>query len=635
MQSVTEKWKDNQKLPLTSEGFVEITYTINDPNAKANADSSQAHEMITIPGRWNSQLVDETKHEVEPYGTLEHNLWLLDGTKSTVPNNGGVAGYAGYISNLLCDENGNFAINPYVRMSFEKKVPILPGLIITWSSILGEYPTAFRVTSYLNGMLRESMDINDNADIVSTVAFEMVEFDRIDIEVLRWATPHRRARIERIFPGHTKSYTKRNLLKFDSSQSIDLLSSSLPKYEVSFEIDNRDGAFDPLNPDGLSKYMMERQEINTRYGFKLGETTDSIEWMPGGTYYLSDWSAPQNGISASFKARDLFGFLNNKYYKGRFPNELERNGISLYTLALEVLEAANLPQRKTDENGNYKSPWELDVDALSSVSTFAPLPICTFGECLQLIANAACCTIFFNRYGILHIQSVDDRHSLAGGDEKLQITDRYSYTRPEIELTKPIKQIDVSMYSFTMESESKNVYEGTLPLIVGMNEFLLEYSEIAENIEVEGIDGMTLPGVTPDRRFAGITLYTDASKFYAKSCKLVLHCDNTGYYNIKLRGNVRKSSETIITTTTNQPSGEISVLQNVLVTSTRHAKTVGEWMKENLVRRKHLSVDWRADPKLDTGDVIMVGTQQQDMRVTSSTLSFSGAFRGSIKGVES
>jgi surface antigen len=61
-------------------------------------------------------------------------------------------------------------------------------------------------------------------------------------------------------------------------------------------------------------------------------------------------------------------------------------------------------------------------------------------------------------------------------------------------------------------------------------------------------------------------------------------------------------------------------------------------MKENLIRRKRFSVDWRADPKLDTGDVITIGVQQQqqqNVRITSSTLSFSGAFRGNVKGVES
>ena len=641
MQNVTDKWIDNQKQPLTSEGFVEVLYTINDPNATAGAEGTQQHEISPMPTGLNPPLIDETAHTVVPYATLEQNLWLLDGSRTTVPSDGEY-GYSGYISHYLCNANGNFEGNPSlcgtagklegnpcIQIEFTEQVSILPGLVITWSTAFEDFPTEFKVTPYDNGNPYESKIVDDNTDTVSTVVFEMTNFDRIDIEVIRWNTPRRRARVERVFLGLFQSYVKSNLLKFDSTQSIDLLSAALPKYEVSFEVDNRDGTFDPQNPEGLTKYMMERQEISTRYGFRMGESAEAIEWIPGGVYYLSDWNAPQNGISASFKARDLLGFLNATYYKGRFPNISEPEGISLYALALEVLREANLPQRKTDVDTGVDiySPWELDEAALSSFRTTAPLPVCTFGECLQMIANAACCTIFFDRNGILHIVRLDDSNDAFTGNDfgdhsgKTVINDRNSYSKPEISLTKPVRQIDVSMYGFTREIEPKSIYEGTLPLKPGRNEFTIEFSDIADNTQIDAIDG------------AAVNI--EETEFYAKSCKLVIHSNSSGAVErkINIAGNVRKSSETIITVS-NLPTGEVQPLKNALITSASHATRIGEWLKDNLNRRKHLSVDWRADPCLDAGDIIDIGTPEQNVRIVSSNFSFSGAFKGKIEGVE-
>ena len=76
MQAVTEKWKENRNRPLTSEGFVEIVYAVNDPNAVTAAYGTQQHELSPMPLGWNPPLTDETAHTVVPYATLEQNQWL-------------------------------------------------------------------------------------------------------------------------------------------------------------------------------------------------------------------------------------------------------------------------------------------------------------------------------------------------------------------------------------------------------------------------------------------------------------------------------------------------------------------------------------------------------------------------------
>ena len=609
MEPTSKQWKENQQNQLTSEGFVEILYGVNHPDIPmANVFAHQEHQALYIssmPESFNPPLIDEVERKVVPYATLEQNLWLLDGSKFTVPVNGPYE-YSGYISESLSDEIGNFSSNPRISIKFVSKVSILPGLIITWSLAHGDYPTHFKVRPYNGDIVYECLEVKNNTKTISVVEFEMTDFSRLEIEIIKWSTPSRRARIEKIVLGIFQSYTKQDLLKFTCSQTVDPLSASLPKYEVSFEVDNRDGTFDLQNEEGLSKYMMERQQISTRYGFRLGDT---IEWIPGGVYYLSDWSAPQNGLSASFKARDLLGFMNAIYYKGRY----EPGGVSLYELAQEVLEEAKLPKYKTGID-----PWVLDREALGSITTTAPLPVCSLGECLQIIANAACCAISFDRNGILYIAP------LANTNDELIINDRNSYSKTEISLTKPLKQIDVSMYSFTIEGTEKSIYNGTLALNQGKNVFVVEYSDTA----LANIAGVQVHGV-------GVTLNKNETEYYAKSCKLVLNSTNSGISNcnVSITGTVIKPTETIVTIP-NLAAGETQTLKNALITSVSHANKVGNWLKRNLSSRKCLSSNWRINPCLDAGDIIKVGTPETSVRVVSCELSFSGAFKGKSEGVE-
>ncbi|HBU13068.1 MAG TPA: hypothetical protein DEB31_10225 [Clostridiales bacterium] len=606
MEATSEKWRNNQQEPITSEGFVEVLYEISDPDLpEARATSNHELYISTMPDMLNPPLIDEVEREVTPYATLEHNLWLLDGSKPTVPDNGPDEEYSGYISEGLCDENGDFTINPKISIVFEDIVRILSGVTIAWSTAHGDYPARFRVVLYAGNNLRASKEMDNSTGATSIVEFEMTDFDRVDIEVIRWANPYRRARIEKIYPGIRKVYTKSDLLKFNCSQSIDPLSAELPKYEVAFEVNNIDGTFNPQNNEGLSKYMMERQQLSTRYGFRLD---DEIEWIPGGVYYLSDWSAPQNGLSASFKARDLLGFMDANYYKGTFADQ----GASLYDLAKAVLQDADLPKHKTGVD-----PWVLD-EALRDFTTTAPLPICSRGECLQMIANAACCTVFFSRDGILHIAPLGD------SSETLKIHDRNSYSKPEISLTKPVKQIDVSMYSFTAEDREKELYEGTLEVHPGENVFIIEYSNAART-------NMASIQVTGN----GVTLNQAKTMIYAQSCELVLNSGNSGTTecSIIITGTVMKSTAAIVTIP-NLEAGETQPLKNALITRGDHARVVGEWIKRHINNRKSLSVDWRADPRLDAGDIIRVGEPEKNVRVTSSDFSFSGAFKGKIEGVE-
>ena len=91
---------------------------------------------------------------------------------------------------------------------------------------------------------------------------DIPEYTAISLKILGWCLPHRRPRIEEILIGVEKVYSKGELLSFSHQQEVDPISASLPKSEISFEVDNSDNSYNPNNPNGLSKYLMEREKLS-------------------------------------------------------------------------------------------------------------------------------------------------------------------------------------------------------------------------------------------------------------------------------------------------------------------------------------------------------------------------------------
>ena len=449
MQTVSENWKNVHKQTLLNESFVEVSLDIADPESLADA-SSEDNGAVYISD--TSQVVSEVDKSAPLYCTLEQNVWLLDGGRKAIPESD--FGNSGYISEVLSDDTCVFSSKmPIITIKFSKVfTKVVPGITITWSTTYGEFADNFIVRAYNGDTVVAEKEVIDNRSAKSLVMVDIVNYDRIEILIKKWCLPQHRARVEEIFVGMNKVYGKSELFDYSHIQSVSPVSTSLPKGEIKFSIDNSEGEYDPYNAkNGLSKYLMDRQEVKTRYGLKLND--GSIEWVKGGTFYLSEWSAKQNSISAEFTARDLLEFMSAIYH----DNITEIKERSLYDLAISVLQSAELPLHS---NGTVK--WIVD-DSLKTIYTTAPLPDDTLANCLQLIANAGRCVLYQDREGKLHIEPLKyDNTELENNYpeyiEDYRISSFNSYSNPEITLSKYIKQVNMMEYTY---SKGDNGIEST------------------------------------------------------------------------------------------------------------------------------------------------------------------------------
>lgn len=464
MQTVSQAWKDAHKKTILNESYVEVSLDIADPDALVDAQSSDNGSVYISD---TEEVVSAVDSPTIPYGTLEQNMWLLDGTRKVIPTSDYAGG--GFVGDVLGDDEGRFVDKvPTITIQFSTvHTQLIPGLIITWGDAYNEYPEHFVVTAYNGNTVVAKREVLDNELVTSVLAWDISNYDRITIEILKWCLPNHRARVNEIFLGWHSLYTKTELLSYSHAQSVDPISTSLPKMEIKFSVDNRDGAYNPYNSQGLAKYLTERQEVKARYGLKLDN--GKIEWIDGGTFYLSEWYAKQNGIGADFVARDLLEFMS-VLYTDNVTSIAERD---LYTLAVNLLNTAGLPK-----NSDGTDKWVID-ESLKSIKTKAPLPNDTIANCLQLIANMGKCVLYPDRKGTLHIEPIDNKHT------DYAINSFNSYSKSEITLSKPIKQVVVKVYNYSIGEKG---IESTV------TEKITEIGDTGETITIDN------PLVTGDTR---------------------------------------------------------------------------------------------------------------------------------------
>lgn len=418
MNTVSEAWKSTHDELLLPETFIRLSFGVTEPGLALAATTTATSEETFSEAENVTNGLDKAP---EKYATLEHNMWGLDGS----------FGYfdetpvdAGYTTTLLSGADGSFSTVPTITIQFSSvRTTLIPGITIGWGSAFDEYATSFRVTAYNGSTVVFQKSVTDNDSSVSQIFTALQGYNKIVIEVYKWCLPYRRCRVTEVFLGIREIYTKAELLSYDHSESSDLLSASLPKNEIVFSLDNSTGRWNPSNPSGAEQYLIERQEIVVRYGMRVG---DGIEWIDGGTLWLSEWNTPANGLEATFTARDSLTFAN-EVYTGI------RSG-TLFDIATAAFNQMNLPVLPDGSQRFY-----VDEALKNQTTDFSEEDTdYTISDVLEMVAHMGCCVFHQNRNGKIRIEPHNEELSD-------YVINRFrSYAHPEITLSKPLKAVEVT-----------------------------------------------------------------------------------------------------------------------------------------------------------------------------------------------
>ena len=410
MLAVSQGWKEAHTNMLLPETFIEINYNISEPGLQEDA-------QFSITDATSFSELPMSMDEGDKHSRLEWNAWGLDGSFSAVE---GSPSFPGYVTETLSDASALFPALPTVEVRFDSvRTALIPGITICWSNTFDEWASSFRITVYNGANVVTQTLVEHNTQVLSPVWLEFSQFDRVQIEVLEWCLPHRRSRTMYVFIGITATYTKQDLLGFTHTKDVDLLSAALSKSEITFNLDNSQDIWDPTNPTGSERYLMERQKVTLRYGMLVDGRT---EWIDAGTFWLSEWNTPSNGIEASFTARDAIQFMDDLYTGPKSGN--------LHALAISALNQVNLDGEPL-QYVIHDSLQAIPTDFSSFEGDY------TVSELLQMIAHAGCCVFYCDTAGVVHIEPRADHLT------DYEINAHVSYTYPEISLSKPLKAVRV------------------------------------------------------------------------------------------------------------------------------------------------------------------------------------------------
>lgn len=398
MRNVSGLYKQTMARVLQPPTHIRLDFTIKDPTASGDATLACTGQS----GISNLNAINNKTPVNALYASFEKDFWKADGSMRILPESPPYQNQ-GLVSADITDAGGAFSNPPVLTISFENQHDLL-GLTFTFDTFSGDYASEIAITAYNREEITDQFTaLADNSEYAMEHPFQ--NCTKLEIRFLSMNKPFRRLRLFQIVFGLNHIFTTKDIQSYTQSWEIDPISSSLPKTQMKFTAENFENQYNADNPQGIWLYFDEMQPIHLQWGQELED--GGIEWIEGGTYYTN--GAPSTkGRYVTFSAVDILSQMTDTFYKGLYRPQ----GISLYDLALEVLQDANL--EKMDDGSD---PWVLSSQ-LNDVMVTAPLPVKTHRECLQIIANAGRCVLRCDEQGRIHLKyQVDPVVTLSSNGE--------------------------------------------------------------------------------------------------------------------------------------------------------------------------------------------------------------------------
>lgn len=366
MQTVSREYKRSMKEKLRNRSYIRVTIGVINQEAQSSAYVPRP-ENYTYYSNLKWPLDNYQVQEL--YATCDQDYTAVDGSMYFLPRaREDVVLNQGIVSE---DLPGSIEIQFPIRYDIK-------GLTVEFGRA---YPVDFRIESD-----NKTVEIAGNATghFVTEEIFEGATFLRFVPASM--ANGQSRFRIHQLTMGIGIYFDNRKILLATKKEHISPIMEELPTLDFDMTIENKDRAYDVENEESTVNFLETGQEVKVLYGQELDNGT--VEWLPGATVYLREWSADDEEMS--FSATDRFEDLDGTYYRGRYHSE----GINLYDLAVDVLKDAGVDSR-TYWLDNY----------LKDVSVCNPMPVVSHKEALQLIANAGRCILYQDRSGNIFMKS--------------------------------------------------------------------------------------------------------------------------------------------------------------------------------------------------------------------------------------
>lgn len=573
------------KKPKRNLGFLKVKFNIVDPETNPDL-SSNSEEIFSDLDNIKETTIPQSKN----YATLEKNFWLLNDSQ---PIYGSEELEQTYVSSYMSDKNCLFSDKACITLTSSVYLTTL-GLTMVFDSIDKNYAKKLKVKAYRDSTMIMDKDytLSSYSDrLIFADNEELVRWNKIEIYFIESSLPYRRIRVNQLLFGIMETYTDENLISAESKEKTTMINSELPTHTFKFTIDNMNKLFNPDNPQGWYRYILQQQPISYEWGYQLDDGT--IEWILGGKMLLTG-SVEVGENQVSFSTTSLINYLTKVYKKGVYNS----SGRSLYDLAVDVLEDSNI------DSSQYNL-WS----GLKSIKTDAPLPKLEARQLLQIIATTGNCILFTNRENVINIQPFNYVLNPDG------MSYDFITSNPVVKVQSELHNIIIYINHYSKEDNVSELFKNESLEITGTKTIEIEY-DLATDISAT-ITGGTIVNANYYGRYA------------------ILKITNTGEDTISLKVSGKKinNSQTIDSKQFND-DGENIEYKNDLITqmveSSKETKLkdfIGNWYNN----RNIYSFENRGDIVKDTREIIPIETDFSNSLIgylVENNINYDGAWSG-------
>lgn len=582
---VSKNMIEQLKKPKRNLGFLKVKFNIVDPETNPDL-SSNSEEIFSDLDNIKETTIPQTKN----YATLEKNFWLLNDSQ---PIYGSEELEQTYVSSYMSDKNCLFSDKACITLTSSVYLTTL-GLTMVFDSIDKNYAKKLKVKAYRDSTMIMDKDytLSSYSDrLIFADNEELVRWNKIEIYFIESSLPYRRIRVNQLLFGIMETYTDENLISAESKEKTTMINSELPTHTFKFTIDNMNKLFNPDNPQGWYRYILQQQPISYEWGYQLDDGT--IEWILGGKMLLTG-SVEVGENQVSFSTTSLINYLTKVYKKGVYNS----SGRSLYDLAVDVLEDSNI------DSSQYNL-WS----GLKSIKTDAPLPKLEARQLLQIIATTGNCILFTNRENVINIQPFN--YVLNPDGMKYD----FITSNPVVKVQSELHNTIIYINHYSKEDNVSELFKNESLEITGTKTIEIEY-DLATDISAT-ITGGTIVSANYYGRYA------------------ILKITNTGEDTISLKVSGKKinNSQTIDSKQFND-DGENIEYKNDLITqmveSSKETKLkdfIGNWYNN----RNIYSFENRGDIVKDTREIIPIETDFSNSLIgylVENNINYDGAWSG-------
>lgn len=573
------------KKPKRNLGFLKVKFNIVDPETNPDL-SSNSEEIFSDLDNIKETTIPQSKN----YATLEKNFWLLNDSQ---PIYGSEELEQTYVSSYMSDKNCLFSDKACITLTSSVYLTTL-GLTMVFDSIDKNYAKKLKVKAYRDSTMIMDKDytLSSYSDrLIFADNEELVRWNKIEIYFIESSLPYRRIRVNQLLFGIMETYTDENLISAESKEKTTMINSELPTHTFKFTIDNMNKLFNPDNPQGWYRYILQQQPISYEWGYQLDDGT--IEWILGGKMLLTG-SVEVGENQVSFSTTSLINYLTKVYKKGVYNS----SGRSLYDLAVDVLEDSNI------DSSQYNL-W----NGLKSIKTDAPLPKLEARQLLQIIATTGNCILFTNRENVINIQPFNYVLNPDG------MSYDFITSNPVVKVQSELHNTIIYINHYSKEDNVSELFKNESLEITGTKTIEIEY-DLATDISAT-ITGGTIVNANYYGRYA------------------ILKITNTGEDTISLKVSGKKinNSQTIDSKQFND-DGENIEYKNELITqmveSSKETKLkdfIGNWYNN----RNIYSFENRGDIVKDTREIIPIETDFSNSLIgylVENNIKYDGAWSG-------